>query len=144
MAGYQFVDIYPDAAIAPTGPGSPGSAPATNEEYPGLPVGAVPDSFDVTVTTATTTAVWTPPADRRVVVESVFISTDVAGRIAVVDDQDIQGRRIAVLYAAANGGASPNLVPAPYEAQSMGTPIRVVTAAAGNIFVRVTGYTKPA
>lgn len=143
--GTQFVDIYPDAAVAPTGPSEPGQGGgAINEDWPGLPPGATPDSYDVTITTIATTVLWAPPADRKVVVVSLFISTDVAGRIAVVDDQDIAGRRIAVLYAAANGGASPNLVPAEYQTASPGNPIRVVTAAAGNVFVRISGYTVPA
>lgn len=159
MPSTQFIDIYPDAQIPATGPAAPGpigalaggvaSAVANamqgsfNEDYPGLPPGATPDRRDLTVTAAGTYALWTPPADRRIVVTSAFISTDTAGRIAIIDELDIQGRRIAVHYAAANGGASPNLVPAPYELGIAGGILRIVVAQAGNTFVRVSGYLRP-
>jgi carbohydrate-selective porin OprB len=139
VAEYQFVDIYPDPNVAPTGAGQGGSGIA-NPDYPGLPAGAVPDSADKTITTAATTVLWTPPADRRIVVLSVQISTDTAMRIMVVDDVDNEGRRIAGGWFAANGGLSGNLIPAPYEGQTPGAPIRVVTAGAGNVFVVVRGY----
>lgn len=156
MPSTQFVDIYPDAAIPITGPAGPGLvgdlssgltgamaaalANALNKDYPGLPPGATPDKRDITVTVAGTYDLWSPPADRRVVVTSAFLSTDTAGRIALVDETDVAGRRIAVHYAAANGGASPNLVPAPYELLSAGGRVRVVVAQNGNTFIRVSGY----
>jgi hypothetical protein len=143
VSDLQFVDIYPDARVAPTGPGTGDGGADINVDYPGLPPGAVPDSFDKTITVAGTTVLWTPPADRRVVVLSVQLSTDTAMRIMVVDDVDNEGRRIAGGWFAANGGMSPNLVPAPYEGQTAGAPIRVVTSGAGNVFVVVRGYTKP-
>jgi hypothetical protein len=143
MGDLQFVDIYPDARVAPTGPGQSGGGADVNTDYPGLPPGAVPEAYDKTITAAGTTALWTPPADRRFVVLSAQISTDTAMRVMLVDDVDNEGRRIAGGYFAANGGMSPNLVPAPHEAQTTGAPVRVVTAGAGNVFVVVRGYTKP-
>lgn len=154
----QFVDIYPDAAVPATGPAQDGLAgdlqngltvafaaalaAALNEDYPGLPPGATPQKRDFTATAAGTYDLWVPPADARIVVTSAFFSTDTAGRIALVDSLDIQGRRICVHYAPANGGASPNLVPAPYELSQVGGILRVVVAQAGNTFVRVSGYTR--
>jgi hypothetical protein len=152
----QFVDLYPDAVIPSTGPAPDGLAgdistgltaamaaalrSALNEDYPGLPPGATPEPHDITVTGPGTFDLWTPPADGRAVVTSAFISTDTAGRIALVDDTDTAGRRIAVHYAPANGGASPNLVPAPYELKAAGGRVRLVVAQAGNTFARVSGY----
>lgn len=152
----QFVDIYPDAEIPATGPAAGGLAgdlstgltaavasalaSALNENYPGLPPGSTPEPHDITVTVAGTYDLWIPPADRRAVVTSAFISTDTAGRIALVDETDTAGRRIAVHYAAANGGASPNLVPAPYELKAVGGRLRVVVAQNGNTFIRISGY----
>lgn len=159
MASTQFVDIYPDAPIPATGPQPSGLAgdissgltgalaaalaDALNADYPGLPPGATPEKRDITVTLAGTYDLWVPPADARIVVTSAFISTDTAGRIAIVDETDTANRRVAVHYAAANGGASPNLVPAPYELLSAGGRVRVVVAQNGNTFIRVSGYLKP-
>lgn len=140
MPNTPFVDVYPDATPAPTGPAPAGSA-SGNPDWPGLPADAHPESFDVTLVAASLgTIIVQPTMAQRFVVVSAFISTDVAGRIAIFDDLDIQGRRIAVHYAAANGGASPNLVPAPYPTATPGGPVRVACAGVGNVFVRVSGY----
>jgi hypothetical protein len=159
MPATQFVDIYPDSQTPITGPAAPGLAGdisggiagavanalqgALNEDYPGLPPGATPEKHDITVTIAGTYDLWIPPADRKAVITSAFLSTDTAGRIAIVDDTDSAGRRIAVHYAGVNGGASPNLVPAPAELNSPGGHVRVVVAQNGNTFIRVSGYLKP-
>jgi hypothetical protein len=140
----QFTAIYPEgeATEAAGGPGT--EVPTVNEEWPGLPPGAEPIHRDLTLAAATTgTVIWQPGPNERAVVVSAFVSTDAAGRVAIVDDQDVQGKRIAVLRAAANGGASPNLVPAPYPTASPGTPVRVVSTVVGNVDVRVSGYTIP-
>lgn len=136
----SFDAIY--GAASPSGAAADTAAAlesVMNPDWPGLPPNASPDHRDATITTATTTTVWAPGPDESVVIVAAFLSTDTAGRIAIVADTDTAGNRIAVLYAAANGGASPNLVPAPFVAPK-GAPIRVVTAAAGNTFVRLTGY----
>jgi hypothetical protein len=136
-----FSAIYPEGPETAAGAGADaGTVVGTNLDFPGLPVGAVPDSRDATITAAGTSVLWAPSSPTaHLVIESAFISTDVAGRIAIVADVDAQGSRIAVLYAGANGGASPNLTPAPYVCP-VGAPVRVVVAGTGNVFVRVTGY----
>ena len=95
---------------------------------------------DVFIAAASTTAIWTPGAGRRCILASAFVSTDTAMRVAVVDDIDAQGQRPVDGYFGANGGASPNLVPVPYVSKNPGNSIRVVTAALGNVRVRVSGW----
>jgi hypothetical protein len=139
----QFTSLYPDQAGGVDAQGNPVNAPEINVDWPGLPPGAVPDSRDITLTAATGaggTVLWAPAADERLVIVSAYISSDTAGRVAVVEDQDVQGNRIAVQYVGANGGSSPNLVPAPWPFGTPGTPVRVVSNIAGNVYVRVSGY----
>jgi hypothetical protein len=141
MAVVQWTAIYPDGpATEAAAGGGGGAADSGNPDYPGMPVGATPLERDVTITTATTTDLWTPGVGRTFVLASAFISTDTAMRIAIVDEADIQGQRPVDGYFAANGGASPNLVPVPYVSKNSGNRLRVVTAGAGNVKVRVSGW----
>lgn len=136
----------PFTAIYPNGPGSgglavPGAPTETNPDYPGMPVGATPVSRDLTVAAAGTVTIWTPGGpSRRFVLASAFLSTDTAMRVALVDDADVQGQRPVDGYFAANGGASPNLVPVPYPSRTAGASLKLVTAAPGNVKVRVSGW----
>ena len=73
-----------------------------------------------------------------------MISTDTAMRVALVEETDSAGAEVVDGYFAANGGASSNLVPVPYPAKVLGAVLRVVTAGAGNVRVRVGGWEEPA
>lgn len=143
MPVVPWTGVYPDGPGAAAAGGDPfavGGAGGGNPEYPGMPVGAVPVHRDVTITTATTTVLWTPAPGRKFILSSAFVSTDAAMRVALVDDLDIQGARIIDAGFAANAGASPNLVPVPYPSQAAGNVLRVVTGAAGNVRVAVQGW----
>lgn len=138
--GLPFTSIYPDAPAGGGGGTSGGGLGSGNGLYPGMPEGATPFHRDVTITTATTTDIWAPTGpDRRLVVASAFISSDTAMRVAIVAENDVQGSRIVDQYVGANGGSSPNLIPVPYPLQT-GQRVRVVTAGAGNVPVRVSGW----
>lgn len=141
MPNVPWTSIYPD------GPGSAGAVglagaetTADNPLYPGMPAGAAPVHRDVTIAAASTTALWSPAPGRKFVLVSAFISSDAAMRIALVDDTDTQGNRPVDQYVAANGGSSPNLIPVPYVSKGTGNSLRVVTSAAGNVKVRVSGW----
>lgn len=90
--------------------------------------------FDATITSATTTTLWTPTAGKRFVINSFMMSTDTGGRVALVDGSDVAGKRIAAPYLAANGG----MVGGPYTSQALNNILKVVTPA-GNTFVSVDG-----
>lgn len=140
MSGIPATSIYPMGPSSGVGPDGAPLAPAGNQLYPGMPDGASPIHRDVLITTATTTALWSPSPGRRFILASAFISTDTAMRIALVDENDVQGSRPVDGYFGANGGASPNLVPVPYVSDLAGNRLRVVTGAAGNVRVRVSGW----
>jgi hypothetical protein len=143
MSGVPFTNIYPAGpGVDPvTGELTGGGGSAGNDQYPGMPVGASPIHKDVTIATATTTTLWDPGPGQRFVLASAFVSTDTAMRVALIDENDVQGSRPVDGYFGANGGASPNLVPVPYVSNLGGQRLRVVTAAAGNVKVRVSGWT---
>lgn len=141
MPSLPFTSIYPDGPGSDAAAGGDGSLGSSgNPLYPGMPEGAIPIHRDTAITTATTTDLWTPGPGRRFVLVSAFISTDTAQRVALVDENDTTGSRIVDGYFGANGGASPNLVPVPRVAAVAGNRLRVVTAAAGNCRVRVSGW----
>lgn len=141
MANVPWTSIYPDGAGSEAAGGSaPGGGPAGNDLYPGMPVGASPIHRDLLLPAAATTIIWQPGATRRFVLTSAFISSDTAGRVAIVDDVDVQGSRPVDQYIGANGGSSPNLVPVPYVGKNLGAPLRVVSTVAGNVRVRVSGW----
>lgn len=146
MPAVQWSAIYPEgpgsAAAGGGATDSPGGA--DNPSYPGMPVGAQPIERDIVVATAGTFAVWTPQANKKFVLVSAFLSTDTAQRLALVDGLDVQGQRPVAGYFGANGGATPNLVPAPYPSKSAGQPLYLVTAAVGNTAVRVSGWEQDA
>ncbi len=142
--GIPFTSIYPDGPATGGGTSVGAGDAQVNAQYPGMPAGASPIHKDVTITTATTTAVWTPSSGMKFVLASAFVSTDTAMRVALVDDSDIPGNRPVDGYFAGNGGASPNLVPVPYPSKNAGNVLRVVTASAGNVKVRVSGWEVPA
>jgi hypothetical protein len=150
VAGTAFTDIYPEGS----GPGGYGPAAAElaassglNLEYPGMPVGAQPIHRDITLSAATPAAgtiIWTPSApNRRLVLASAFVSSGGAGRVAIVDDQDIQGNRPVDQEIAAQGGSSPNLVPVPYPCKTPGASLKVVSTVVGTVHVRVSGWEQP-
>lgn len=143
-SGVQFSDIYPVTAAAAAASGDTQAAPTVNDDFPGMPVGATPVHKDVTIAAAGTTTLWDPGAGTVFVLASAFLSTDTAMRVALVDESDIQGNRPVDGYFGANGGASPNLVPVPYQSKLAGNRLRVVTGGAGNVKVRVSGWTKQA
>lgn len=135
-----WTGVYPDdPATAAALQGY--SEPIDQGPFPDLPDGALPFDRDITITTATTTLLFDPGPGQRVYLVSAFVSTDTAMRVAIVDEADIVNQRPVDGYFAANGGASPNLVPKWYEAKLAGNRLRVVTAAAGNVKVRVSGFT---
>lgn len=141
MSNVPWTGIYPDSAAAQEAAGGGGGAFSSgNPLYPGMPEGATPIHRDKVITTATTTDLWTPGAGRRFILASAFISSDTAMRVAVIDDADLENQRPVDQYVAANGGSSPNLVPVPYVSKNAGSPLRVVTSAAGNVRIRVSGW----
>ncbi len=93
--------------------------------------------FDGTITSATTTTLWTPASGKRFVIMHAEISTDSAMRVALVDGTDVAGSRIMAPYLAANGG---EVRDAPYSSKAINTLLRVVTGASGNVFVEVDGF----
>ena len=139
--GIPFSNIYPDGpGTAAQGGGGSDAGPSTNPQYPGMPVGASPVHRDVVILAAATTTLWQPSSGNRFVLASAFIGTNTAMRVALVDDSDIQGQRPVDADFAASGGASPNLVPVPYPAKSVGNALKVVTGGAGTVRVRVSGW----
>lgn len=146
MANVPFTAIYPDgpAGSAAAAAGGDLGGPGGNLQYPGMPAGASPVHRDIVAAAAGTYDVWDPGAGYRFVVASAFISASAAGRVALVDDVDVQGSRIADADFAANGGASPNLVPVPYPAKLAGNKVRVVTTVVGNTRIRVSGWLQAA
>lgn len=141
MSNLPFTSIYPLAPGSVAADGSVVGAASGNLEYPGMPEGASPVHRDLAVAAAGTVTVWDPGAGSRFVLASAFVSTDTAMRVALVDENDVQHSRPVDGYFGANGGASPNLVPVPYASRTIGNRLRVVTAAAGNVRVRVSGWT---
>lgn len=145
MGSIAFSAIYPDGPATAAATGEAGVFDAGgNADYPGMPAGSSPVHRDFAAAAAGTFNVWTPGAGRRFVLASAFISTDTAGRVALVDGTDASGSRIVDAYFAANGGASPNLVPVPYPSAVAGQSLALVVAAAGNTRVRVSGWEVPA
>lgn len=144
MSGIEFSSIYPMSAAAAAAAGDAGALAAaqSNDLYPGMPVGASPVHKDITVAAAGTYTLWDPGPGLVFVLVSAFVSTDTAMRVALVDEADIQGNRPVDGYFAANGGASPNLVPAPYPSKLAGNRLRLVTGGAGNVKARVSGWTQ--
>ena len=134
-----FTAIYPDGA-AQAAAGGGDAAPTVNSNYPGMPVGATPVHRDYVATAAGTYDVWDPGPVARFVVVSASVVASAAGRVALVDDADVQGARIFDADLAANAGATPNLVPVPYPGRGAGNKVRLVTTVAGNTRVRVSGW----
>lgn len=128
----------PFSAIYPYGPGAPG--PLINPLYPGMPVGATPITRDIELTAVGTFVIWDPGANRTFILASAFISSDTAGRIKLIDNDDLQGQRPVGQWIGANGGSSPNLVPVPYPAKKPGNQLKVVSTVAGNVAIRVSGW----
>jgi hypothetical protein len=138
--GMPFTNIYPDGPAGGAGTSTPAASANVNAQFPGMPAGASPVHNDIAVSAAGTVDLWAPPTNKRFVLASAFISSDTAMRVALVDGSDIQGSRIVDQYVAANGGSAPNLVPVPEPSSSPGQPLRLVTAGAGNVRVRVSGW----
>lgn len=145
--GIPFTDIYPDGqgqAAARSGAAEAG----LNVDFPGMPVGASPIHRDLDLAAATPaagTVIWAPSApDKRIVLASAYISSGATGRVAIVDDADVQGQRPVNQELAANGGSSPNLVPVPYVAKSPGNALKVVSTVVGTVHVRVSGWEQDA
>lgn len=142
MSSVAFSTIYPDGPV-----GSAAAAAidgAENSLYPGMPIGASPVHKDLVAAAAGTYDLWDPGVGYRFVVASAFVSAGAAGRVAVVDDADVAGSRICDAEFAANGGATPNLVPVPYPGKLAGNKVRIVTTVVGNTRVRVSGWLQPA
>lgn len=144
MSTTPWASIYPDGPNSAAAGGGIAAAPAGNAAYPGMPEGAVPVHRTLHIAAAGIVALWAAPANRRWVLASAFISTDTAMRVALVEEVDAAGNEVIDGYFAANGGASPNMVPVPYPAKTVGSVLRIVTAAAGNVRVRVSGWEVPA
>lgn len=141
--GIPFTNVYPDGPLAASARDD-ALAAGLNVDFPGMPAGATPIHKDLTLSAATPaggTELWRPSApDKRLVLASAFISGSAAGRVAIVDDQDVQGQRPVDQDVAASGGSSPNLVPVPYVAKTAGAPLRVVSTIVGTTRVRVSGW----
>ena len=101
------------------------------------PPGASGVHRDVTITLAGSTVLWTPSVGKRFVVTSLILSTDTAQRVAAVDGADVAGSRIAAPYLAAAGGL---IYTGPYVSAAANNALRIITAAAGNVFASVDGY----
>ena len=145
MPQIPWTAIYPDGpgTVAAGGDSFAGGA-GNPGPYPDLPAGAIPFDRDLTVAAASTTTIFDPGVGQKFFLVSAFVSTDTAMRVAVIDETDTQNSRPVDGYFAANGGASPNLVPKWYESKLAGNRLRLVTAGAGNVKVRVSGFTLPA
>ncbi len=144
MAGVPFTAIYPDGPGTEAAGGAGGTAQELlNALYPGMPIGATPVHRDNVYAAAGTYVLWQPSAGNRFVLTSAFLVVSAAGRVALVDDVDIPGSRPVDGDFAANGGATPNLVPVPYPSKTAGNPLRVVTTVVGNTRVRVSGWEVP-
>lgn len=144
MPSLPWTSIYPDgqASLAAGGqPAAPGEENAG--PFPDLPAGAMPFDRDLTIAAASTTTIFDPGVGQKAYLVSAFVSTDTAMRVAIIDENDVQNSRPVDGYFAGNGGASPNLVPKWYESKVAGNRLRVVTAGAGNVKVRVSGFTLP-
>lgn len=141
MPQVPFTSIYPDGpAGSDAAQASSGGGGSGNDLYPGMPAGAIPVHRDLSVSAAGTFTVWTPQAGNRFVLTSALVSTDTAGRIALVDGADMAGFRPVVGRFAANGGAAPNLVPVPYVSKQLGNSLLLVVGTPGNVDVEVRGY----
>lgn len=142
MAGIPFSNIYPD------GPGSEAAGglaavDAGNPQYPGMPAGASPIEKDQTYTAAGTYTLWAPSSGMKFVLAKALISTDTAGRVALVDGADIPGSRPVDGTWGANGGVSDNGVPVPYVSRTVGNPLLAVVVPVGVVKVSVRGWEQP-
>jgi len=141
MPVVPWTAIYPDGpAGAAIAGGASAEALNENADYPGMPSGATPIHKDIQLTVAGTSDIWIPNSDRRFVLISAFISSDAAGRVALVDDADTQNQRPVDQRLGVNGGSSPNLIPVPYVSKNVGNRLRVVSTVTGNVAVRVSGW----
>lgn len=139
-----FSDIYPDGAATGGAAGASAGALSVNPRYPGIPVGATPIHRDYVAGGAGTYDIWDPGSGSRFVLVAATINVDGAGRVALVDDADVQGRRIVDVELAANGGATPNMVPVPYTSALAGNMLRLVTTVAGDTRIHVSGWLQAA
>jgi hypothetical protein len=102
-------------------------------------VNPIPGYFhaDLTVSGAGTVTVRTPSVGMRMVITSVEISTDAAQRCMIVDGADTAGTRIRGGYFGVGGGLEAEIL---YTQAAINTPVKLVSAASGNVFAVVEGY----
>jgi hypothetical protein len=74
------------------------------------------------------------------VVTSIEISTDAAQRCMVIDGADAPGSRIRGGYFGVGGGLEAEIL---YTQAAINTPVQLVSAATGNVFVVIEGYETP-
>ena len=100
---------------------------------------AIPGYFhaDLTVAGAGTVTIRTPTTGMRMVVTSIEISTDAAQRCMVIDGADAPGSRIRGGYFGVGGGLEAEIL---YTQAAINTPVQLVSAATGNVFVVIEGY----
>lgn len=98
--------------------------------------------FDLTVAAAATTAIWTPSTGSRIVVNSLFVSSDTQMRVAVVDNADSAGHRLLVAPAIPAGGSLARFFGDPdgFVSSAVGNVIKLVTSGTGTVFVALDGY----
>jgi hypothetical protein len=105
------------------------------------PDGAKPFHRDLALVAgaAAVTDLVTVQASQRVAVGSATVSSTTAQRVAIVDDEDTDDRRVVDVDLAVNGSIYVHLIPA-YHSKRRGSPLRLVNAAAGTIRVQVRGW----
>jgi hypothetical protein len=95
---------------------------------------------DLTSSTTALAAIWTPATGSRAVITGVFVSTDTAGRVAVVDGTDVAGARILSAYLPTNGSAGRAFALGPFVSGAVNRVISLVYAGGGVAFVAVDGW----
>lgn len=93
--------------------------------------------FDAEIVLATTTTLWTPATGRRFVITHAEISAAAAGRVMLIDETDVAGRRLLGGTFGAGGGVDTSAV---IPSRAVNRRLRVVTASTGPTFVAVDGY----
>jgi hypothetical protein len=105
------------------------------------PDGAKPFHRDLQLVAAAAgvTDLVTPQASQRVLVASAVVSSTTAQRVAIVDGEDLDDRRVVDADLPVNGSLPVHLIPA-YHGKQPGVPLRVINAAAGTIRVQIRGW----
>lgn len=101
------------------------------------------DRFQNTITSAdaqSATQVKAKTADKKIYILSLLVSVDTAMSVQLQDDTGTPNVLMEQVYLAANGGFVMNFPPEAPLTVATNKDLDIVTSAAGNVSVTVTGY----